>query len=49
MNEIVSTGVIPRFVQFLSLDDFPKLQFESVWLLTNIASGDSFQVLLHFS
>ncbi|KAL1225180.1 Importin subunit alpha-3 [Cardamine amara subsp. amara] len=41
INDVVQSGIVPRVVTFLSRDDFPQLQFEAAWALTNIASGTS--------
>ena len=42
IEEVVATGIIPRLVAFLAQDESQKLQFESAWALTNIASGTTF-------
>ncbi|XP_022634752.1 importin subunit alpha-1a-like [Vigna radiata var. radiata] len=41
IEEIVTAGVVPRFVEFLSREDTPRLQLESICVLTNLASGAS--------
>lgn len=39
IGEVIASGAVNKFVEFLSYDKHPKLQFEAIWALTNVSSG----------
>ena len=45
LQKTVDRNLIPRLFQLGQCTESPKLQFESVWCLTNIASSESQFVL----
>lgn len=38
---MIDANLVSKFLGFLQRSDFPKLQFEATWCITNIASGSS--------
>jgi len=38
---VIDANLVSKFLIFLQREDFPKLQFEATWCITNIASGNS--------
>lgn len=43
IDEVIQSGIIPRFAELLERNDCAILQFEVAWVLTNVASGSSQQ------
>ena len=40
LQKVVDNNFIPKLILNLARDDFPQLQFESAWCITNIACGE---------
>ena len=43
IDDLIQFNFLPTLVQCLTCDQYPDLQFEAAWALTNIASGSSHQ------
>ena len=41
IDAVLAAGALPRLVELLALDAQPRLLFEALWALTNIAAGTS--------
>ena len=39
IQEVIDAGVLPYLIDWIQKFDFPQLQYESAWTITNIASG----------
>jgi importin subunit alpha-6/7 len=40
MQQIIDSGIIPALIEFIKRFDYPDLQYEAAWALSNIASGE---------
>lgn len=43
IEAIIQLGIGPRIIELSNASNFPKIQYEATWLLTNISSGNSDQ------
>lgn len=40
LQRVIDNNLVPKLIANLARDDFPQLQFESAWCITNIACGE---------
>lgn len=43
IDVVIKAGIVPKLVEYCTYIQYPKLQYEAAWALTNIASGTSDQ------
>ena len=43
IQRILDTGLVPHLIELVKQHEYPQLQMESAWALTNIASGSTQQ------
>lgn len=44
IQNFINAGLIPRFLELSGVEVLPRLQFEALWCLTNVASGKTSHV-----
>ncbi len=43
IQEIIDAGLVPKMIEFVKQSEYPQLQLEATWALTNVAAGTSAQ------
>ena len=43
IQAIVDTGIIPKLIECMNQEEYPQMQLEATWALTNVASGTAQQ------
>ena len=43
IQNVIDAGIVPKIVQLCTSNNYPELQYEAVWVITNIASGSDEQ------
>ena len=45
IQQVINANLVPRLIEILELDDFHYLKYEVGWILTNLSTGNTLQVL----
>lgn len=43
IQAVIDAGLVPRMIEYVKQAEYPQLQLEATWALTNVASGTSIQ------
>ena len=43
IQELIDTGIIPYLIEVIKQFEYPQLQMEAAWTITNIAAGTTEQ------
>jgi importin subunit alpha-1 len=43
IQPVIDSGLVPRMIEYVKQIDYPQLQLEATWALTNVASGTTIQ------
>ena len=44
IQQMIDANIVPRLIEFLEMDDFPYLQYESAWILADWSMGYTIQI-----
>lgn len=43
IQAVIDAGLVPRMIEYVKQSEYPQLQLEATWALTNVASGTTVQ------
>ena len=43
IQQVIDAGLVPKFIAFSRQKEYPQMQLEAIWCLSNIAAGNSTQ------
>lgn len=43
IQAVIDAGLVPRMIEYVKQTEYPQLQLEATWALTNVASGTTVQ------
>jgi importin subunit alpha-1 len=43
IQSVIDAGLVPRMIEYVKQTEYPQLQLEATWALTNVASGTTIQ------